>query len=289
MKLIVCGASGYIGRRLISRAQTAGVQVVGTSSRGNPGTLPLDLARAAEFSDGWWSAGDVLALAAAISAPDVCANDRSRALAVNVEGTGALVERALARGVRVAFFSSDTVYGERAEAFDESAPANPAGDYAQMKHAVEQRFAGQPGFKSLRLSYVFSRDDKFTKHLQACNDQGATAEIFHPFVRAVVHREDVVDGVLALARRWDAHPQSVFNFGGPQALSRVAFAETLRDAVWPRLRWAVVTPDDAFFRNRPRSIAMGCDGLAMLLGRTPRSIRAAAALEYMHPPEDPIA
>jgi len=280
VKLVVCGAGGYIGQRLVARAAATAVPVVATSSSGREGTLKLDLARAAEFDAGVLDRGDVIALAAAISAPDVCANDRPRALAVNVEGTGLLVERALARGARVAFFSSDTVYGERALLFDESAPANPAGDYAQMKHEVERRFAGEPGFKALRLSYVFSRDDKFTRHLQACRTRGVAAEIFDPFVRAVVHREDVVDGVLALARDWQVHARPVFNFGGPQALSRVAYVQALRAAVWPDLAWTVVTPDDAFFRNRPRSIHMGCDGLAALLGRAPRALAEAAHLEF---------
>jgi len=284
MKLLVCGASGYIGKHLAAQGATS-MKVLTTSSSGREGTICLDLARAGDFDVGVLDRGDVVALAAAISAPDICANDRQRALAVNVDGTSLLIERALGRGARVAFFSSDTVYGERSEAFDESAPVHPAGDYAQMKNEVERRYTGEAGFKSLRLSYVFSRQDKFTSFLEACHKKGVTAEIFDPFVRSVVHRQDVVDGVLALARNWELHPQSIFNFGGPQALSRVAYVQALRETLWADLAYTVVTPEDAFFRNRPRNIHMRCDGLALLLGRTPRTLVEAALLEFDIPLE----
>ena len=87
MKLLVCGATGYIGRRLVAAALPRFTAVLGTSSTGKPGTLALDLAQPRAFDQGRLDAGDVVLLTAAISAPDVCANDRPRALRVNVTGS----------------------------------------------------------------------------------------------------------------------------------------------------------------------------------------------------------
>jgi dTDP-4-dehydrorhamnose reductase len=58
----------------------------------------------------------------------------------------------LDRDARVVFFSTDTVYGEQPEPFDESRPCRPLGVYAELKHEVERRFAAAPGFKTKRSS-----------------------------------------------------------------------------------------------------------------------------------------
>lgn len=282
MTLLICGSTGYIGQPLRARALATGHAVVATSASGRDGTDVLDLAQAQAADLSRFAAGDLALVTAAISAPDVCAREPERAMAVNVHGTGALIEGLLARGVRVAFFSSDTVYGERRDPFDESAPAHPAGDYARMKHEVERRFAGHAGFKALRLSYVFSREDRFTQQLQGCANEARLAEIFDPFDRAVVHRDDVVLAALALAEpaTWEAALGPVVNVGGPQVLSRVAYAETLRSRVWPALQVQVVTPPEGFFANRPRSIAMRSPLLPALLGRAPTTLAEAATLEF---------
>ncbi|WP_434517227.1 NAD-dependent epimerase/dehydratase family protein (plasmid) [Dechloromonas sp. ARDL1] len=103
----------------------------------------LRLDAPADFDYGNVRSGDVALLTAAISAPDICAREHDRAWAVNVTGTSSFIQSVIDRGARVLFFSSDTVYGEREDSFDESAACNPTGEYAEMKREVEQRFFGQ--------------------------------------------------------------------------------------------------------------------------------------------------
>ena len=219
-------------------------------------------------------------LTAAISAPDICAREHDRAWAVNVTGTSAFITGAIKRGARVIFFSSDTVYGEREDEFDECATCNPAGEYAVMKREVEKRFFGNPSFKAIRLSYVFSHEDKFTHYLAGCARRNEEVDLFHPFFRAIVHRDDVVAGALALAKRWHEIPEQVINFGGPQVLSRVEFAKCLREVHFHDLRFKVTEPDADFFKNRPRVIAMTSSVFDRLLGRPPRTLCEAARMEF---------
>ena len=211
--------------------------VYGTSSSAQGDLLQLHLDVPDEFNYDAVQAEDVVFLTAAISAPDICSREHDRAWAVNVTGTSAFIERVIARGGRVIFFSSDTVYGEKDDAFDEQVICNPAGEYAEMKHEVEKRFIGNPLFKAIRLSYVFSSEDKFAKYLSGCAARDEEAEIFHPFYRAVIHRDDVVQGAIALAQRWDEFPQPVINFGGSAILSRVEFAECMQKHAFPNLRF----------------------------------------------------
>lgn len=278
-KVIVVGATGYIGMGLLSNAKANSV-TYGTSTIGTSGLLPLRLDAPSDFDYKIVLPGDVVLLAAAISAPDLCAREHERAWAVNVTGTSDFINQVIACDGRVVFFSSDTVYGERSNIFDESAECQPAGEYAEMKREVEKRFLGNPNFKSIRLSYVFSREDKFTKYLSGCVERGEEAELFHPFYRAIVHRRDVIEGALALTQRWDEFPQQVINFGGPEVFSRIDFAECLKRVALPHLRYRVTEPGDDFFKNRPRIIAMSSNILPDLLGRRSRNLLEAAQIEF---------
>lgn len=279
MNILVVGATGYIGARILSAA-SAIATTRGTTTSGSSSTLRLELSAPDDFDYGAINSADVILLTAAISAPDICAQEHDRAWATNVTGTSAFTERAIARGARVIFFSSDTVYGERGDRFDEDAECHPAGEYAVMKHEVEKRFTREKSFKSIRLSYVFSREDKFTKYLAGCAERGEEAELFHPFFRAIVHRGDVVDGALALAERWDEFPQQIINFGGSAILSRVEFAECMQKHAFPNLRFCVAEPGDAFFKNRPRTIAMESTILPALLGRPAHTLAQAVQIEF---------
>jgi dTDP-4-dehydrorhamnose reductase len=277
MRSFVVGASGYIGKHLLA---ASAIPKTGTSSTESSTLLRLRLEFPDEFDYEIFQPADVVFLTAAISAPDVCTREHERAWAVNVTGTSKFIARVVARGGRVVFFSSDTVYGERGDDFDEQAACNPAGEYAEMKREVERHFLGNPLFKVIRISYVFSKEDKFTKYLVGCAARGDDAEIFQPFYRAVIHRDDIVHGALALARCWDDFPHAAINFGGPAVLSRVEFAETLREIAVPNLRFHVVEPDAEFFRSRPKAIAMRSPILARLLGRPALTLRESAMIEF---------
>jgi dTDP-4-dehydrorhamnose reductase len=278
-KVFVVGARGYIGARLLASVQ-ADLNCLGTASSNRAGFLRLRLEAPEDFADLPIADGDVVLLTAAISAPDICAREYERAWSANVTGTAAFISSAIDRGARVVFFSSDTVYGEREDEFDEKAACNPAGEYAEMKYEIEQRFSANTSFKAIRLSYVFSREDKFSLYLSGCEQRYEEAVLFHPFFRAIVHRDDVVQGALGLAAVWDDVPEKVINFGGPQVLSRIDFAECLREANLYDLRFKVTEPSADFFKNRPRVIAMTSPVFSRLLGRAPRSLREAARLEF---------
>lgn len=278
-RALIVGSNGYLGKELFAAACRLG-EVRGTSSRAGAGAIQLDLGNAAAFDYASIQKREVIFLTAAISEPDVCASEHDRAWAINVTGTSIFIGKALDLGARVVFFSSDTVYGEQSTPCDEAQARQPGGGaYADMKHAIETKFSGHPDVKSIRLSYVFSREDRFSRYLAGCAERNVVAEVFHPFSRAVIHRDDVVTGALALAREWETMPQAVINFGGKQVMSRLEFAQILKDGMLPNLRFAAVEPPSGFFANRPRVVAMHSPILPQLLARPQRSLQEAAILE----------
>jgi len=277
--VLIVGATGYIGAPLFRLAMLS-CQVQGTSTIGSNQLISFQLDAPDTFDYGLIKDLEVVLVTAGISAPDACARDHDRAWAINVTGTSKFIASVMARGGRVLFFSSDTVYGERNDTIDERAVCNPVGEYAEMKYDVEKRFLGNPLFKAIRLSYVFSQEDKFTKYVAGCAERGEVAEIFHPFYRAVICRDDVLEGAIALAIRWNEFPQHVINFGGPEILARTEFAKILQDTVCSNLIFHVTEPDADFFKNRPRVIRMASPVLSILLGRSARTLRETVTREF---------
>ena len=224
--------------------------------------------------------GDVVIFAAAISEPSVVSAQFDKALAVNVESTGEFISKVLEKGCKVLFLSSDAVYGDVETGFDESHPVNPKGAYAEMKAVVEKRFEGNPNFKALRLSYNFYKDDRFTQYLRQCAESGIEAEVFDPFTRAVVHRDDTVDAILSIAANWDNADKQYINCGGPDVLSRQQFTEIIQRVALPTLKFKVTQPPAKFYTERAAFSEMYSPNLEKILGRKRHTIQQAVELEF---------
>ena len=285
--LHIIGAKGNIGSRLVEKTEGKyDIRKVVSPARSHlfsvdSGYYVLNLAddlHAYNFDT--LKEGDTVVFTAAISAPSVCAEQFDVAVKVNVESTGEFIQQALDRGCKVIFLSSDVVYGRVEDEFDESQSLDPLGVYAEMKAIVEKRFIGHSRFKVLRLSYNFFKDDRFTTYLRTCASEDTVADLFDPFGRSIVHRDDTVDAIISLYNNWDVCEEGVINCGGPETLSRVEFAEILSELVVQDLITKVTTPDAKFYEDRPAIVAMRSPLLEKVLGRPARSMRDAITMEF---------
>ena len=286
--LHIIGAKGNIGSRLVEKTEGKyDIRKVVSPARPHlfthdSGYHVINLAEDGfRYDFDTLKMGDTVAFCAAISEPSVCANQFQESLRVNVTSTGDFIYEALKRGCKVIFLSSDAVYGNVLGEFDEEEKVDPLGVYAEMKALVEKRFLEYPLFKVLRLSYNFFKEDRFTTYLRNCAKEGATAEIFDPFARSVVHRDDTVDAIISLYKDWDVCKESAINCGGPETLSRVEFANILKDTVLKDLKTKMVTPNEKFYNDRPAIVSMRSNHLEEVLGRPARSIQDAITLEFI--------
>ena len=122
-----------------------------------------------------------------------------------------------------------------------------------MKLLVEKYFRGETNFKSFRLSYVFSWNDKFMKYLRTCFEQNKIAEVYDPFIRKVVFIEDLINCIVNIHNGWIKYNNQYFNICGPKYLSRVEIANYFIQHVGP-LDLKIIRPDDNFFKARPQKI-----------------------------------
>ena len=200
---------------------------------------------------------------------------------VNVTCTAELINILLDKGVKIVFFSSDTIYGEQVQAFDESIKCQPLGQYALMKHEIEKMFQKSDQFKAIRLSYVFSKLDKFTKYLLYVSKKGEVAEVFHPLIRSVIYLEDVLEGLKNISENWDNISSTFINFGGQDNLSRIDFANIMRDTYLTNLRFIEKNPDDSFFESRAKIINMKSPILKEILKRDTFNFSKAIEKEFL--------
>lgn len=253
MNVCLVGGSGYIGgflsRRLSGMQDVSRVIVL--DKQDGAGIQYLDLEHTGSFETTALDGMDCLVFLAAVSSPDLCEREFDTSWKINVEGTSHIIRAALARGIRVLFFSSDAVFGEDEGIFDEDSHTAGATAYGRMKKAIEDEFRGEPGFKAIRLSYVVSSSDRFIRYCLGCLERDDVAQVFHPFYRNCITVTTVVDVVAWLLLNWDSYPEWVLNVAGLELVSRLRIADELNRISEGRLRYSVTNPGQAFYANRP--------------------------------------
>ena len=277
-KIFIIGATGYIGNSLYYKMQKT-FRVYGTTSQNHKSFIHFQLKTPNKFDYKQIESGDIIIFTAAISSPDLCAKEFQKAWDVNVLGTSEFISRVLEKKAYVIFFSSDTVYGERANDFNENVKVSPKGEYAKMKYEVEKTFLGNPYFKSIRLSYVFSIDDTFTKYLLSCFKNQKVAQVFDSFYRSIIYKQDVIDAIEALVKNWNKFPQKIINFAGPNVISRIEFVEMIQEVLLSKLNFEIIPPPKDFFKSRPKIIAMKSLFLESILDRPLYTILKAIHVE----------
>lgn len=269
MNLII-GKNSFIAKQLMLRNEYCT-----TSSTNDSGDYYLDLKNPEEFDYSVISATTNIILLAAISSPDQCNNNFEEAYQINVAGTKKFITRVIEKGARVLFFSSDVVYGNTIKIVDENSLTNPFGKYAQMKDEIEKEFEHNSNFKVFRLSYVLSQKDKYLRYLHQCLLKGEVAEVFDPFVRKVVYIEDLLDAIENILLQWDHFSSSKFNICGGEAISRKDIALYYSQENQGKLKYTLITPEENFWKARPKDINISSLYLEKLLGRKPIKIQDA--------------
>lgn len=279
MKWHIVGSNGYIANRLI-KSLPVSTSIVQYSRKANYDKyLELASRDSAVFSE--IAAGDFVVFLAAISSPDICEQKYEMAYSINVTGTSWFIKECIKRNANVLFLSSDVVYGSENCVFSELSNANPVSKYGFMKYEVERNFSHNPHFKSFRLSYVFSAQDKFMIYIKRCLDGHAAAEVFDALYRNVIYLDDVVSAMIRLGERFTNYSVRIFNLSGPDLLTRKDIA-AIYQQYNPAFQYTVRVPEAEFFIARPNVIRTRSLYLEDLLGRPAISINKAMHYELLN-------
>ena len=235
MRVLVSGASGFVGAAVKRAYEANGADVVGVDVRSAGGVLDVDLADDEQVArlfagDGY----DVVAhlAASAVGATGLMASARSdprRAVDINVGGTVRLLQAALEHGTsRFLYASSTTVYGPAhrydADRITEDAALRPMSIYGATKASAEHlggcMVEGRDmTFTALRLPLVYGPDRWYSGALAALYEvieaasSGSTATFeLDATVTDWVHVDDAAAAFTALARLDD--PEDAYHLVG---------------------------------------------------------------------------
>lgn len=255
MKIAIIGYGGYIASYLNKRFKNMeSVEHILKIGNVPNADISFELLDAERFNYSVLDDIDYVIFTAAISRPDKCANEYDFCWKVNVKGTKYFINKAIERGCKVIFFSSDAVYGpDCGIPFTEESQTNAITAYGKMKKTVEDEFLESAQFKAVRLSYVISGKDRFVSYCLKCLKNNERAEVFHPFYRNCTVVTDVVEAVTWLVENWNRFNLQFLNIAGDELVSRIRIADELNrylNNYGKRLDYIIVTPEEGFFRNR---------------------------------------
>ena len=258
MKIAIVGSSGYIAKHLMNafNAQLKACEFVKIDMT-DDADLILQLTAPSKFDYDELQGIDYIIFTAAISGPDMCANEFGKCWDINVTGTSYFIREAIKRNVKVLFFSSDAAFGDiPGHIYDEDSETQADTAYGRMKKAIEDEFKHSKLFKCIRLSYVVSENDKFISYCLSCIRKGETADIFHPFYRNCITISDVIKAIMWLMQNWTKFESFVLNLAGLELVSRIRMADEMNRYFGNKLNYTVTQPDEKFFKNRPQITQM---------------------------------
>ncbi len=265
MRVLVAGASGFVGRRLLAEAQRRGYSAAGTrASRPLPGLLPYDL-RTDRILDvlppsfrlgggqGW------ACLCAGIAAVEACVRDPRGSRLVNVNHTLRMIDDLAEHGFRIVYFSTSAVFDGRQSLYDESALPAPLHEYGRQKAEVEHYVLSRiPGSLVVRLSKVLSAQAA-ERHLlsqwAAQVRQGRAIECVCGESFSPTAADDVAAAVLRLL---ESGASGLFHVANAESFRRDDLArQFLR--IWGREAAIVNYPPEHFGFTEPRPLCSCLD------------------------------
>ncbi|PTU73029.1 SDR family oxidoreductase [Pseudomonas mangrovi] len=230
MRILLVGASGFIGGHLLRALSLAGHQVLATSRGGRgpelPGVewQPLDLLALDTFV--WPQSVDLL-----INASGLLSSDAAALRELQDQAASALLRDAAARGMRLLQISALGA-GEQDDV-----------PFLSSKAAAD-RCALQLGVPALvlRPSLVLGEGGASSAWLQRLSPWPLIPLLDNRAQLQPLHVDDLCAAVLALLRQWPAE-NAVLPLVGPQALSQGELIDQLRAAQgWPAGRYLKLPP-----------------------------------------------
>jgi dTDP-4-dehydrorhamnose reductase len=214
MKLLITGASGFLGRRAATYFSEQGYTVL------TPGHKELDITRPeAVLTFCLQHRPDAVLHCAAVSDTGACQREPDRTALINVNGSVNLAKACANIGARFVFCSSDQVYvgSSLPGPHREDEPLTPHTAYAcQKKHAEELCQNDCPDTVILRLSWMYSTVSFPGEHGHFLSTlQTAIHDISAPISWPIHDRRGITD-VDAVVNHLPAAlrlPAGTYNFG----------------------------------------------------------------------------
>jgi dTDP-4-dehydrorhamnose reductase len=279
-KLLITGASGFLGWYLCEAAHQAGWQVLGVSYQKAIAPVhyqicPLDLTdfvAVREFVTELQP--DAVIHAAALSQPNACQTQPEQSYQINVIAAINLAGLCADAGIPFVFTSSEQVFDGESAPYRESDRPNPLNLYGEHKALAEVGILQRhPTAAIARLPLMYGASPYAPSFLQpfvAKLKAGERLTVFVDEWRSPVSGEDAATGILLALEQ----VRGIVHLGGTERISRAQFGERLieRLELPPSLLHPCRQADVPMAAPRGKDLSLE-SAIAFSLGYAPRSIR----------------
>ena len=257
MKLLITGASGFLGRRAAAHFKMLGFQVL------TPSHPELDITREDAVLQ-WFRENQPEAVihTAAISDTGLCQQKPQWSETINVDGCVHLARACTETGAKLIICSSDQVYSGSAlpGPHREDEPVTPNNVYGNQKRLAECKCLEiLPQTVCLRLSWMYAahrfpeeRGNFLTTLKDTLEDPSKPLTWPIHDRRGITEAEEVVKN---LPRALEL-PGGIYNFGSEDPVSPYETVKTVLKQLNLEEALARLTPNEAAFTEHPRDISM---------------------------------
>lgn len=301
--VLVTGASGFSGSKILSVLQGKGYSVVGTAHRNKPAEseIPFPLADLSDARSTFEMINkyqpDVVVHTAANTHLDLCEIYQEQAWISNVIAVKNLVGLSMLFGYRLLFFSSEQVYGEHPDGRDalflEDDPLSPLNFYGKTKMAAEEVIGEHlDNYIIFRLSLVYGWGNKnhisWCDHLYEDIEEGISVKLYSDQIRSLIFVDDIANAVLKFLEKPEI--TGVFNLGGGKPFHRSDFAEefaknwSFNDKLIEPVTMDKYQPET----RRPKNCALDINKIKEAVGFTPMSLPDSLKIMKEANPHPPL-
>ena len=274
-KLLILGASGFIGRHMIQRLDSEAVIATHFSASLTGGVrfdaISEDLSAIVRPDDIWHCM-----ILNADSHPDSCARDAERSNSLNVESTKRVISQLSDWDIPFTFASSEMVFDGTLHEATETTQPNPIMLYGRQKLAIEQflmqDYPDAP-WTIMRLGKVFgsaAQNEKLFAGWIDAIERGERIRIAEDQIFSPIYVEDIVSACLTAA---DVGLRGLYHLCGDTAYSRI---DLLYMTIKSIRRYRPVEPvietcsidDFNLLEPRPKDVSMRPDKIVKAIGIT---------------------
>ena len=235
-KILILGASGFIGRALSERLGNEQCMCTYNSGKKLVNGIHFNIL-ADSIANIDTSAVSHAVVLFGVTNPDHCASNRELSDAVNICGVKRVLDELGERQIPFIFTSSEVVFDGLKGDYVEGDQPNPILSYGIQKRIVEEYIAEKwPLATSIRIAKVYGTRPGDKSLLDGWFQQallGGELRCAADFISSAVHIDDVVNSILTICSN---RLYGTYHVGGPRGISRYDLFLSLLDAIQKKHR-----------------------------------------------------